>query len=211
MPLGRERAPASSGSEEEAKSGVRPPDDMSNHAAVRSSDAEARALKLITNAGVSALPVDDFVDDDVARWTDRPDWQVSIRETLDGIRRGDIEYLTIRSPSGDPIAKGGINFAERPGVGVLFQLDTVDELQSLGLGSRLIAEAEARIRRRGLTLAAMGVEDSNPRARALYERLGYAFLTRESVSWEVMGDDGVPALYETEVDVLVKDLSARVP
>lgn len=177
---------------------------------VRSPDAESAAADLIASAGVGALPVEDFAEQDVERWTHNPAWQVSLRAAVDGVRKGDIEYLAIRSPTGDPIAKGGINFVERPGVGVLFQLDTVEELQSLGLGSRLIAAAEDRIRQRGLKVSAMGVEDSNPRARALYERLGYAFLAREHVSWEVTGEDGTPMLYETEIDVLIKDLADRL-
>lgn len=93
---------------------------------------------------------------------------------------------------------------------MLFQLDTVDELQGLGLGSRLIEAAEDRIRRRGLRLAGMGVEDSNPRARALYERLGYSFAAREPASWEVTDEDGTAVLYETEINVLIKDITDRV-
>ena len=178
---------------------------------MRSPDAEPKAAQLIARAGVGALPVEDFTEEDVERWTDKPAWQVSLRAALAGVRRGEIEYLTIRSPTGDPIAKGGINFVERPGAGVLFQLDTVDGLQGLGLGSRLIGAAEARIRRRGLRVAALGVEDANPRARALYERLGYVRVAREQVSWEVVGDDGVAVPYETEIDVLVKDITTRSP
>lgn len=176
---------------------------------MRSPDAEAKAAHVIAAEGVRALPVEDFTAQDVERWTDNPTWQVSLRAAVDGVRRGAIEYLTIRAPTGDPIAKGGINFVERPGVGVLFQLDTVDELQSLGLGSRLIEAAEDRIRRRGLRLAGIGVEDSNPRARALYERLGYSFAAREWASWEATGDDGTRFLYETEIDVLIKDITGR--
>ena len=173
----------------------------------RSPDAESTAAEVIAAKGVDALPVVDFVDDDIGRWTERPEWQVSLRVALEGVGRGDIDYLAIRSPTGDPIAKGGVNYVERPGAGVLFHLDTVDGLRGLGLGSRLIAEAEARIRRRGLGVAALGVEDANAAARRLYERLGYRFLTREPASWDVVGDDGTTSRHETEVDVLVKDVT----
>ena len=53
-------------------------------------------------------------------------------------------------------------------------LEVHPALQSCGIGALLIQAAEQRIRLRGLQRAELGVEDSNPRARALYERLGYA-------------------------------------
>jgi GNAT superfamily N-acetyltransferase len=42
--------------------------------------------------------------------------------------------------------------------------------QSCGIGALLIQAAEQRIRAHGLRRAELSVEDSNPRARALYER-----------------------------------------
>jgi ribosomal protein S18 acetylase RimI-like enzyme len=50
------------------------------------------------------------------------------------------------------------------------------------------------------------VEDDNPRARALYERLGYREVGREAASWNVEDADGNCVLYETELAVLRKDL-----
>lgn len=47
------------------------------------------------------------------------------------------------------------------------------ERQSRGIGTALIAEAEARARRHGRALIGLGVGDDNPRARSLYLRLGY--------------------------------------
>ena len=84
-----------------------------------------------------------------------------------------MEYLVVRSPSGYSVAKAGIDYAANPSVGAITQLATIDELQGLGPGTHLIAVAESRIRRRGVRVAELGVEEDNPRARALYERLGY--------------------------------------
>jgi ribosomal protein S18 acetylase RimI-like enzyme len=63
-------------------------------------------------------------------------------------------------------------------------------LQSCGLGTILIAAAEARIRGRGLLRAELGVEERNRRARALYERLGYVAFGSRPESWDEDGPDG---------------------
>jgi ribosomal protein S18 acetylase RimI-like enzyme len=63
------------------------------------------------------------------------------------------------------------------------------------------------MRERGVRTAELAVEDDNPRARALYERLGYqAEVGRESASWYVEDADGNLVFYETELAVLRKDL-----
>jgi ribosomal protein S18 acetylase RimI-like enzyme len=53
------------------------------------------------------------------------------------------------------------------------QLAVHRALQSCGIGTILIEASEQRIRARGLHRAELGAEECNPRARALYERLGY--------------------------------------
>ena len=45
--------------------------------------------------------------------------------------------------------------------------------------------------------AELGVEDSKPRARALYERLGYRAYGRESDSWDQEAPDGTITRYDT--------------
>jgi ribosomal protein S18 acetylase RimI-like enzyme len=83
---------------------------------------------------------------------------------------------------------------------------TVHELQGLGIGTHLISVAESRIRERGLSVAQLDVGDNNPRARALYERLGYRETGRRSASWDVEDADGNVNLYETELAMLRKEL-----
>ena len=52
------------------------------------------------------------------------------------------------------------------------------ELQGRGIGTALMGAAKELVCGRGLGRIVLGVEDSNPRARRLYERLGYeAFAT----------------------------------
>jgi GNAT superfamily N-acetyltransferase len=47
------------------------------------------------------------------------------------------------------------------------------EQRSRGVGTSLIGEAEGLVRQRGHRWIGMGVDDTNPRAAALYLRLGY--------------------------------------
>jgi ribosomal protein S18 acetylase RimI-like enzyme len=118
----------------------------------------------------------------------------------------DIEYLVVRAPSGYPIAKACIDYKEHEGKATLTQLATLSGLQGFGIGTKMIAVAEDRIRQRGVRTAILGVEDNNPRAKALYERLGYVPAGREKESWTETDKDGNKFLYETEVTLLTKDL-----
>jgi ribosomal protein S18 acetylase RimI-like enzyme len=76
----------------------------------------------------------------------------------------------------------------------------------LGPGTRLIEEGERRMRNRGVEWAVVGFEPSNPRARALYERLRYEPFGREHASWTTEDEQGRLVPYETDVDLLRKRL-----
>ncbi len=79
-----------------------------------------------------------------------------------------------------------------------------------GVGTALVAAAEERATGRGSLAIGVGID--NPRARALYERLGYAPTGRETTTtYDYVDDQGVRRT-ATETDVLlVKDLSAVPP
>ena len=79
-------------------------------------------------------------------------------------------------------------------------------LQSCGIGTILIQAAEQWIRARGLHRAELGVEECNPRARALYERLGYVAYGREPASWDEEAPDGTITRYETVCTLMRKEL-----
>jgi RimJ/RimL family protein N-acetyltransferase len=64
--------------------------------------------------------------------------------------------------------------------------------QGQGIGTALIAEVEDRARRLGIPLIGLGVADDNPRAAALYLRLGYAFTgCRYMDRWHYLDDAGI--------------------
>jgi N-acetylglutamate synthase-like GNAT family acetyltransferase len=70
-------------------------------------------------------------------------------------------------------------------------------LRSRGVGTELIREAERRVRARGISRVGLAVGLDNPRARSLYERLGYEAWEHGSfeVSWKVPDD---PSRRESE-------------
>ncbi|MFF7442486.1 GNAT family N-acetyltransferase [Streptomyces sp. NPDC008122] len=132
-----------------------------------------------------------------------------VRELVHQIRRaeaGEVDYLAVCTPAGLPVAVGGVDYTVGPGAGTLWQLGVLPALQSCGIGTFLIGSAEQRIAARGLTRAELGVEEGNPRARALYERLGYRAFGREPDSWDVETEDGSLRRYETMCTLMRKDL-----
>jgi ribosomal protein S18 acetylase RimI-like enzyme len=119
---------------------------------------------------------------------------------------GEAEYLAVCPPSGLPVALGGIDYVKIPGAGVLWQLAVHGALQSCGIGTILIGAAEQRIRARGLHRAELSVEENNPRARALYERLGYVAYGSAPDSWDEDAPDGSVVRYETVCTLMRKEL-----
>ena len=139
-------------------------------------------------------------------WSGGATHLASVARALDRAARGEVDYLAVCPPSGLPIALGGIDYAKVPGAGVLWQLAVQDALQSCGIGTILIQAAEQRIRDRGLKAAELGVEENNPRARALYERLGYVAYGSEPESWDTEAPDGSIYRYETVCTLMRKEL-----
>lgn len=160
----------------------------------------------IEQDGVKALTVSDLTKGDLpdVEWAGGPLHLESIAKALNRAEAGEVEYLAVRAPDGKPVSIGGIDYKAHAGAGTLWQLATRGEFQGLGLGTRLIEDAENRIRKRGLNTAMLGVEDNNPRARALYERLGYRPVGREKASWPRQRDDGRVEMYETVETILSK-------
>src|SRR5215472_11251120 len=129
----------------------------------------------IRDRGAGSLAVDDLTPADLGRiaWSGGPMHVSAVAEALERAERGEADYLAVRSPDGWPVSIGGVDYLAHAGAGTLWQLATHWELTGLGIGTCLIAALEDRIRVRGLPWAMLGVEESNPRAWALYDRLGY--------------------------------------
>jgi ribosomal protein S18 acetylase RimI-like enzyme len=141
-------------------------------------------------------------------WSGSAAHLVSMAAALDGVERGEVDYLCACPPSGLPVGLVGVDYARSPGAGTLWQLAVHGALQSLGIGTLLIGAAEERIRGRGLDRAELAVEETNPRARTLYERLGYAEFGRETQPWMDQTEDGRFFRYETVCTLMRKELRA---
>jgi ribosomal protein S18 acetylase RimI-like enzyme len=121
----------------------------------------------------------------------------SVARAVERARRGEMDYLAACPPSGLPVGLGAVDYDENPGAGTLTQLAVHGAIQSCGIGTLLIQAAEQRILARGLRRAELGVEESNPRARALYDRLGYLAHGRALESWDEQAPGGAIFRYET--------------
>ena len=162
--------------------------------------------QMILADGARQLAVGDLCDDDLAglAWSGNPAHLRSVAAALQRAVQGLEDYLVARAPGGQAVAKMRADYTSEAGTGVFSQLAVVGRLQGLGIATMLIGAGEQRVRARGLTFAGLGVEDNNPRARRLYERLGYQASGRQHASWEYEDDDGVLRLYETTLTILRK-------
>jgi ribosomal protein S18 acetylase RimI-like enzyme len=75
-----------------------------------------------------------------------------------------------------------------------------------GIGTLLIEAAEQRIRAMGLRCAELAGEECNPRARALYERLGYVAYGRRPEAWDEETEDGSVRRHQTVCTLIRKEL-----
>jgi ribosomal protein S18 acetylase RimI-like enzyme len=124
---------------------------------------------------------------------------------LDRASRGEIDYLVVCPPSGLPVAVGGVDYTLSAGAGTLYQLTVHGAVQSCGIGTLLIGAAEQGIRARGLGRAELAVEQDNPRARALYERLGYVAYGSRPEEWDEQAEDGSVSRYRTMCTLMRKE------
>jgi len=95
-----------------------------------------------------------------------------------------------------------------PGVPRLDPLEVLGPFWGRGIGTALIRAAEATARQLGYEQLALGVGLDNPKARRLYERLGYADWGHGTVvgTWVEYPDDRPPVTLSEVCDMLVKRL-----
>ncbi|MFI7613470.1 GNAT family N-acetyltransferase [Nonomuraea terrae] len=154
------------------------------------------------------LSVRDLTRDDLALcgWAGPPTHLTQVASALGRRRTGGVDYLAVCPPSGHPVALGGVDYAVVADAGTLWQLTVHPALRSCGIGSLLIHALERRILARGLRRAELSVEEDNPRARKLYERLEYVPCGQRVEAWDTEGPGGSPVWYETVCTVMRKDL-----
>lgn len=113
---------------------------------------------------VLKLSARDFAHADLAScgWSGSEHHLAGVATQLERARLGEVDYLAVCPATDIPVAKGGIDYQVKEGVGTLWQLAVHPALQSCGIGTFLVEAAERRIQNRGLRQAELGVEESNP-------------------------------------------------
>jgi ribosomal protein S18 acetylase RimI-like enzyme len=88
---------------------------------------------------------------------------------------GALTILVAVDDTDAPVGKLHLDFESRAAdrSAILIAAGVAPELRSRGIGTALIHVAEELVCKRGFRAIVLGVEDSNPHARSLYERLGY--------------------------------------
>jgi ribosomal protein S18 acetylase RimI-like enzyme len=161
-----------------------------------------------TSSVTLPLVVRDLQADDVEKlgWSGPPAHLRAIRSALARRDAGEVDYLAVCARADLPLAVGGVDYGHRAGTGTLWQLAVLPGLQSCGLGTVLIGALEERARRRGKARVDLGVGEDNPRARALYERLGYRPCGSEVDRWTYEREDGTTGVHEQLCALLGKEL-----
>lgn len=109
------------------------------------------------------------------------------RRSYDRHVAGEVVYL-IAAANGKPVGHLGVDLTRVPGVAFLWQFGVSPPIQSLGVGSAMVRRAEEAARDRGLVVAEIAAETDNPRARELYERLGYTVVGERDGEWILRKD-----------------------
>jgi ribosomal protein S18 acetylase RimI-like enzyme len=97
--------------------------------------------------------------------------------------RNDVVILVAVSGEDVPVGKIHVHLERSDDTASLEAAAVVKPLRSRGIGTSLVDAAEALAVERGYRTAELGVEDSNPGARPLYERLGYIPVARSNFQY----------------------------
>ena len=156
-------------------------------------------------SGIAAVTVSDLDPESIGdiEWPGSPAHLENVAVQLHRVASGEVVYLVVRA-DGHAVSKGGIDFAKEPGVGTIWQLATHEQLEGLGLATRLITALERHAGERGFRKLRLDVELDNTRARRLYEHLGYRVTGRADASWVTERPDGTRFLYSTAVEEMEK-------
>lgn len=127
------------------------------------------------------------------------------RENFRRQERGEIVML-VADVGGFPAGQVWVDPRRGAPAGLLWALRVFPFLQGHGIGTRLIEAAEGELRALGVRRAEISAERNNPRARALYERLGYTVTGQREDSYTYTTPDGQTITDETDEWVMHKDL-----
>lgn len=128
-----------------------------------------------------------------------------VAAVLERRERGEAELL-VAVANGFPVGRIGVDFTRRPGKALLWSFAVIPNLRGLGVGTALIRAAETVAADSGLTTVEIDVGKDNPRAQALYERLGYEVVGEEQGRWSYVDERGETVVVHDDDWVLRKQL-----
>jgi ribosomal protein S18 acetylase RimI-like enzyme len=130
------------------------------------------------------VSIREIVDGDLAGFHDwyGADRDDSFRRSLQRHKSGEVVYL-VAVIRGRPVGHLGVDLVRVRDAAHLWQFGVLPPLQSHGIGSAMVAEAEEAAAARGFRVTEIGAEVDNPRARTLYERLGYVLVDERDGEW----------------------------
>jgi ribosomal protein S18 acetylase RimI-like enzyme len=107
-------------------------------------------------------------------------------------------YIAVAELDGIPVGRVGIDFKlnEDKGTAYLWSAHVDSEFQSRGIGTALFLHLEHIALQRGFTLIEVEVGKNNPRARQLYERLGYQVYGEAIGRWSYREGDRIVEVVE---------------
>jgi ribosomal protein S18 acetylase RimI-like enzyme len=163
----------------------------------------------VTAAVPFAVRARDLRPDEVPSlgWSGAPSHLDAVVAELHRRDAGEVDYLAVCGPRDVPLGIGGVDHVRHPGAGTVYQLAVLPALQSRGLGSLLVAALEERVRLRGSGRVDLLVGADNPRARALYERLGYRAVGTEVDRWSYVDASGRTVEVADTCVLMAKDLA----
>lgn len=106
----------------------------------------------------------------------------SFRRSFERHKAGEVVYI-VAHVRGRPVGHLGVDLIRVRDAAHLWQFGVLPALQSHGIGTAMVAYAEHAAAAHGFRIAEIGAETDNPRARALYERLGYVLVDERDGEW----------------------------
>ena len=106
-------------------------------------------------------------------------------------RRGN-RVMLVMDFNGYPIARLFIQFIDDDDKsrGYIYSFTVMEPFRSLGIGTRMLATAEAILRKRNYRLATISVAKTNIRAFQLYQREGYQAYGEDDGQWQYLDHEG---------------------
>lgn len=129
------------------------------------------------------------------------------RRSFRALMASETAYVIVAETDGDILGYAMVLFRRGTGVARLYSLAVDRKAIGLGLGKRLVGEAELETERRGRTSLRLEVHEKNVFAIALYRNCGYQPIGRYETYY---GDGGAALRFEKTIGALQPAATGRL-